>query len=113
MIVVTWDFVDNNEYSMFQHKGERNTSAENYVVRGLNERLNYFMGENQIFDLEYNVPIQKLENNPHIGIGVGYKFLNQRKVYWDNSRILSTSHSNSLYLPMTRMNITFWKNLTD
>lgn len=48
---------------MFQHKGEKNTSAENYVVRGLNEKLNYFMDEHQIIDLEYRVPLQKITDN--------------------------------------------------
>ena len=57
LIVVTWDCANNKEYSMFQHKGERHSSAENYVVRGFNERLNYFMDENHITDLEYRVPL--------------------------------------------------------
>jgi hypothetical protein len=98
---------------MYQHKGERNSSAENYVVRGLNEKLNYFVGENQLFDLEYRVPLQKVVDNPLTGVGLGYNYLNQRKVYWDNSRCLSTHDSNHLFLPMTRMSVTFWKNLID
>lgn len=51
--------------------------------------------------------------NLHNGKGVGFKYLNQRKVYWDNSRFLSVNDFSHLYLPMTRMIISFWKNLTD
>ena len=83
------------------------------MVRGLNEKLNYFMDEHNITDIEFRVPLQKITDNSHMGNGIGFKFLNQRKIYWDNTRFLSTRHNNALYLPRTRMNVTFWKNLFD
>ena len=98
---------------MVQVKSERDTLPENYVVRGMNNKLNYFMDEFQIYDLEYQIPQQLVSFNTMKGDGVGFKFMNQRKIFWDNSRNLSIEHMNTLNLPMNRMDITFWKNIIE
>lgn len=56
MIVITWDCSRNIEASMFQYKCEPDTRPENYVVKGMNQKYNYFVNEHQIFDLEFNIP---------------------------------------------------------
>ena len=56
MIVTTWDCDDNTEYAMFQTKCEANQNPENYVIRGMNHKLNYYMDEHQLYDLEYQIP---------------------------------------------------------
>jgi len=56
LIVTTWDCQDNIEFAMFQSRCERNQNPENYIIRGMNNKLNYFMDEHQIYDLEYQIP---------------------------------------------------------
>ena len=43
LIVLTWNFNENTEASMFQFECQPGTGPENYVVRGLNQKLNYFV----------------------------------------------------------------------
>lgn len=43
LIVLTWDFEENMEASMFQLNCLPGTVPENYVARGLNQKLNYFV----------------------------------------------------------------------
>jgi hypothetical protein len=41
---------------------------ENYVVKGVLKKDNYYIDEHHIFDLEYNIPIQiSLEEKQQIG----------------------------------------------
>ena len=42
---------------MLQLRPDPGTFPENYVLKGLNTRYNYHVGKNNIFDLEYNLPI--------------------------------------------------------
>ena len=57
MIVITWDLDQNIEASMFQYEYKAETRPENYVVKGMNQKYNYFVNENQIIDLEHNIPL--------------------------------------------------------
>jgi len=43
MIVVTWNLEENVEAAMFQVKIEDGTRPENYVVKGMNQKFNYFI----------------------------------------------------------------------
>ena len=56
-MVLTWDFDKNIEYSVLQIKCPEEIKAEKYVVRGMNQKLNYFVNQYRIFDLEYNIPL--------------------------------------------------------
>lgn len=71
LIIATWDCERNVEYAMYQVKGESNTFPENYIVRGMNNRLNFFMDETHIYDLEYQIPQQRVKNELN-GVGVGF-----------------------------------------
>lgn len=71
------------------------------------------MDEHQIYDLEYQIPQQMMIKNPLTGNGIGYQYLNQRKIYWDNSRNLSVQYPNCLFVPKTRRDLTFWKNIAE
>ena len=45
LIILTWNFDENIEYSMLQFNIEMETRPENYVVRGLYQKVNYFVNE--------------------------------------------------------------------
>lgn len=77
----------------------------------MNNKLNYFMDEHQVYDLEYEIPQQIVVQNPLTGNGIGYKYLNQRKIFWDTSRYLSLEQPNTLFIPQTRRDLSFWKSI--
>jgi hypothetical protein len=45
------------EVSMFQLDILPNLRPENYICRGLNQKMNYFVDKYHIWDLEFNIPI--------------------------------------------------------
>jgi len=47
------------------------------------------------------------------GNGVGNKIPNQRKIYKDSSISLSVDHGSILNNPVNRIDLIFWKNITD
>jgi hypothetical protein len=51
MLIITWDFENNKEVSMYQHKFESHQNPENYIVAGLSQKMNYFLDTAQIYDL--------------------------------------------------------------
>mgnify|MGYP000938046092 CR=1 FL=1 len=55
--MLTWDLDENKEYTMLQYESERGKKPENYIVKGVSEKLNYFLNEFQIYDLEFNIPM--------------------------------------------------------
>lgn len=140
IIIVTWNFDKNIETSMFQFKCESNQSPEHYIVKGINEKMNYFISENQIFDLEYNIPFQQSTSNS-MKAQISQKkrtllsdstdrfdddkiensfenfkknmMLQQRKIYRDDTRYLGVDEPNILFFPITRMDIIFWKNIKE
>jgi hypothetical protein len=68
---------------------EPGTKPENYLVKGMNEKYNYFVNKTFILDLEYNVPVQAITGNTLLGKGVNKKLVDQRKIFEDCSRFLS------------------------
>ena len=57
LIVVTWDFDINKEFSMYQLRSEPDSFPEYYITKGLLEKNNYFMDSHQAIDLEHNIPM--------------------------------------------------------
>ena len=57
-MIVSWDFIKNIEIATLQQKCEPESKPENYIVKGINEKMNYYVNQYQIFDLEYNIPLQ-------------------------------------------------------
>lgn len=47
------------------------------------------------------------------GNGVGTKYPNQRKIYTDSTVSLSVDHGSVLNNPVCRIDLIFWKNITD
>ena len=86
---------------------------ENYIVKGMNEKYNYFAGLHFIVDLEYNVPIQAIANNSLAENGISQTLVNQRKVFEDCSRYLSIDHPNALMFAENRMNLLFWSQIQE
>lgn len=43
VFVINWDVRKNHEVNMFQVKCEHETYPQNYIVRGMNARCNYFI----------------------------------------------------------------------
>ena len=66
LVILTWDFEKNMEFSIYTCKSYLNEKPELFVVKGLNERKNYLINSNQIFDLESNIPIQSTERNFYV-----------------------------------------------
>jgi hypothetical protein len=113
LLIVTWDFTRNFEMSMLQLKCEQGTKPENYIVKGMNQKMNYFVNQYQIYDLEHNIPLQQSTNNSMRGEGISSMFSNQRKIYEDGSRALSIDSANILSFPLSRMDLLFWNGIVD
>ena len=58
-MIITWDFDKNIEKSMYQVDSKNKPNLQAQVVRGLNQKMNYYVDEDFITDLEYDIPIQK------------------------------------------------------
>lgn len=43
LFIVTWDLIKNIEVSMLQIRTDPATSPENYIIKGMNQRMNYFI----------------------------------------------------------------------
>lgn len=112
MIVATWDTINNIEASMFQYKCAPDTKPENYIVKGINQKYNYFVNEYQIFDLEYNIPLQTTTNNSMRGDGVQGNVSNRRLIYWDGTRTLSIDKPNLICFPYNRLDVKFWQDIS-
>ena len=91
--IITWDFEQNTEQSILQWRFDRSESEIGYhLVKGMNQKMNYFITEQYIIDLEYNVPTRQANVNQNIdtkeeSYGKQLKsskdYFNQRKVHFD------------------------------
>ena len=79
----------------------------------MNQKYNYFVNQYQIFDLEYNIPLQAATNNSLTGEGITKQFVNQRKIYEDGTRSLSLDNPNLMNFAQSRMDLLFWKNISE
>lgn len=113
LFILTWDFRDgkNIECSSLQFNIEPNTQPWNYLVKGMKENMNYFMNKYQIFDLEYNIPIQTANRNTLNGEGIK-RHTNQRKIFENSSKSLSIDHGHILNFPSSRIDLIFWMNIS-
>ena len=111
LMVVIWDFDCNVEVSMFQYKCEFNKKPENYLVKGMNQKYNYFVNECQIYDLEHNIPLQQSTNNSLQGEGINKHYVNQRKIFEDGTRSLSIDYANLINFPLCRLDLLYWHNI--
>jgi len=73
---------------MYQLKCSHDEWPENYVVRGLNKKMNYFINKHRIYDLEFNIPIQAAPNNSLLKKDKS-RFNKQQKIFEDESRFLN------------------------
>lgn len=58
LIIMSWDFNQNSEHSMYQIKMDSDHQHENQITRGLYGPLNYYMSEYFVYDLQNNIPFQ-------------------------------------------------------
>ena len=98
---------------MLQVQSEDGTRPENYIVRGMNKKMNYFVSKHQIYDLEFNIPFQTSSNSYQMNKSLINHNLEQTKIYQDSSRSLGIDEPNILNFPATRMNLEFWKNINE
>ena len=42
---------------MMQLQPDQSNGIGNHIVKGMNHKLNYFLDQYRIFDLEFNIPI--------------------------------------------------------
>lgn len=89
--------------------------AENYVVRGINQKMNYYIGKYQIIDLYNNVPIQSVSNLLYNRADKIIKspYQNSIKVYKDGSKSLCVDCPHILNIASSRMQIQLWKSFID
>jgi hypothetical protein len=113
LIVVVWDLDQNIECSMFQMKMEKNTKPENYLVKGMNEKYNYFFNQNFIIDLEYNIPIQKVNKVSMRSKTMNKKWRDQRKIFDDGSKYLNIEEQHKLQYAYTRRDLAFWRDIEE
>lgn len=73
--------------------------------------MNYFLNKYQIFDLEFNIPLQTTNFNSLKGEGI-QKHINQRKIFKDPSKSLCIDNGHILNFPLSRMDLIFWMNIT-
>lgn len=83
--------------------------------------MNYFVTEQYIIDLEYNIPTRQANVNQNIdtkeeSYGKQLKsskdYFNQRKVHFDGQRFLGIEKPSCLYFPLSRMDIFLWYSLS-
>lgn len=92
---------------MLQVESERGKKPENYIVKGVTEKINYFINEHQIYDLEFNIPMQQTFNLT-MKQGIKDKYVNQRKIWKDTTKSLNIDRSNIMSFPLSRMDLIFW-----
>ena len=57
--ILTWNFESNMEESCLQLHMNAHEEVGYHIVKGMNYKANYFLNQNFIFDLEYNIPIMQ------------------------------------------------------
>ena len=91
-----------------------------HVVKGMNQKMNYFLSQHYLIDLEYNIPLRQTNVNQNLNVlQVSYtkqlnsinNFFNQRKVYIDNQKILGVEKANCIFYPVSRMDLILWKDI--
>jgi len=58
LTILTWDLEQNIEQNCFQVAGNEADDVGNHVMKGMNKKMNYYMDQNFLVDLEYNIPIR-------------------------------------------------------
>ena len=120
IFIITWDFEQNIERSMYQVLPSHSTTIGTHIVKGMNLKLNYYIDEDYIIDLECNIPIRQRNVNQLVDIkAVSYskqlnlidKICNQRKLFEDNSKFLGIEKPHELFFNLTRIDILLWKGI--
>lgn len=98
------------EQSIFQVKFPGDFLAKRMILNGLNVKFNYLSDGNVIYDLEYNIPMQKKHVQTE---GIIFKSnsgtsINTVKVYTDTTRLLNVMNQNKLSFPITKKDLLFW-----
>lgn len=61
--VVTWDFNNNMEQCILQMYESPDEDVGYHVIKGMNQKRNYFLNQNYLSDLEYNIPLRQTNVN--------------------------------------------------
>jgi len=117
LTIVTWDFNINMEVSVQQMVTSED--SHKHLVKGMNYKMNYFLQENDITDLEYNIPLRQFESQ-FTNNTISYRkqtemvtqYNNQRKVHEDQARYLGVEMACVLFYPLSRMDIVIWHNIS-
>ena len=111
LTILTWDFERNIELSIFQTLCSVNIRPERRVTKGMDEKFNYYIGEDEIIDLEYNVPLQKCALIADVTKVVEQPDCRIMKIYKDSTRTLGIDEPRCLKFPITRKDLVFWINV--
>jgi hypothetical protein len=63
MTLLTWDFDQNMEHNQFSTSIDEDRRVGYHLVKGMNKKLNYFIDQYQLVDLEYGVPTRQVNVN--------------------------------------------------
>ena len=101
---------------------EESDFVGNHVVKGMNEKMNFYIDQNFLTDLEYNIPIRQKNVNQHLDPReVSYtkqiqninELYNQQKVFEDHTKFLGIEKAHIMFYDLSKIDILLWKNLCD
>ena len=56
--VITWDFEIQMEQRHLQQVIDENSDVGYHVVKGMNQKLNYYIDKHKLIDLEFGIPVR-------------------------------------------------------
>ena len=93
-----------------------------HLIKGMNEKRNYYYCSDFIIDLEYNIPLlqknldQALDfktQNYVAQVQTLDSIINQKKLYFDKTMFLGIERPNILYNSLCKLDILLWRNVQD
>lgn len=91
-----------------------------HLVKGMNQKMNYFVNQQYVVDLECNIPTRQVNVDQDIDTRlISYRdqlqmideYVNQRKVHFDGQRFLGVEKASALFFPFSRTDILLWRNI--
>ena len=120
IFIVTWDFEQNIEKNMYQVLPCDSATIGTHIVKGMNYKMNYYIDEDYVIDLDCNIPLRQMNVNQGIDTCcVSYskqlryldRLFNQRKLFEDNRKFLGVEKAHSLFFDLSRMDVLLWKDI--
>lgn len=69
LTILIWDFNKNIEKGSYQIVPSLEDHVGNHVVKGMNYKMNYYIDQHFLLDLEHNIPIRQSNVNQNLDPG--------------------------------------------